>query len=101
MLRDYVALRDKYHPHNAALFVRQDGSVPTKRWFLAHLLRVVGRGFSGHSARAGGATFYARLGIPGDIIQGIGRWSSGAWKMYVRDNPAVRVELELARLQRH
>jgi hypothetical protein len=101
MLKDYTTLRDKYFPRHTILFVRQDGSVPTKRWFTKKLSTVVGKEFGGHSARAGGATHYARLGIPGEIIQGIGRWSSGAWKTYIRDNAAVRVELELARLRLH
>ncbi|KAG6823025.1 hypothetical protein H0H92_011682, partial [Tricholoma furcatifolium] len=51
------------------------------------------RSFGGQSARAGGATFYAGLGISEDIIMGIGRWSSSAWRIYVRDNPTVRAAL--------
>ena len=40
--------------------------------------------------------FYASLGLPEDIIQAIGCWSSQAWKIYIRDNPTVCAEQQLA-----
>jgi hypothetical protein len=30
------------------------------------------------------------------VIQAVGRWSSEAWKIYIRENPAIRVEQQLA-----
>ncbi|KAJ3964165.1 hypothetical protein EV361DRAFT_812507, partial [Lentinula raphanica] len=53
----------------------------------------------GHSLRAGGATFYARLGLSESVIMALGRWSSAAWKINIRDNPTVRAELQLASLK--
>ena len=40
--------------------------------------------------------FYASLGLSEDVIQAIGHWSSQAWKIYIRDNPTVRAEQQLA-----
>ncbi|KIY44010.1 hypothetical protein FISHEDRAFT_52666 [Fistulina hepatica ATCC 64428] len=37
----------------------------------------------------GGATHLAELGIPPPIIQGIGRWSSDAFKIYIRTHPVI------------
>ena len=56
----------------------------------------MGREFGGHSARAGGATYYAGLGLSSEIIQALGRWSSEAFKIYIRDNPTVRAAQQLA-----
>ena len=50
-------------------------------------------------ARAGAATWYASLGLSEDLIQALGCWSSSVWKIYVRDNPAVRTALQLAALR--
>jgi len=54
------------------------------------LFAILDRSFGGYSPRAGGATFYASLGLPEDTIQALGRWSSKAWKTYIRDNPTKR-----------
>jgi hypothetical protein len=34
-----------------------------------------------------------------DVIQALGRWSSEAWKIYIRDNPTIRAELQIAALR--
>ncbi len=69
--------------------------------FERRFFTLLDRSFGGHSARAGGATFYAGLGLSEDVIQGLGRWSSPAWKLYIRYNPSVRAALQLASLQAH
>lgn len=99
LLLKFVLLRDKYHGARAPLFLKSDGSFPTRSWFERRLFTVVDRSFGAHSARAGGATYYAALGLSESTIQALGRWSSSAWKDYVRDNPAVRAELELAAIR--
>jgi hypothetical protein len=43
--------------------------------------------------------FYASLGLSEDVIQALGRWSSQAWKIYIRDNPTIRAELQLATIR--
>ncbi|RDB28181.1 hypothetical protein Hypma_001296 [Hypsizygus marmoreus] len=99
LLREYCALRDACHGAASALFICEDGSHPTRSWFDSKFFALLDRQFGGHSARAGGATFYAGLGLSEDIIQALGRWSSAAWKIYIRDNPAVRAALQLAALR--
>jgi hypothetical protein len=96
LLQEYVNRRDSVHNARLALFLREDGSHPTRSWFDARFFAVLNREFGGHSPRAGGATFYASLGLSEDIIQALGRWSSQAWKIYIRDNPTVRAEQQLA-----
>jgi hypothetical protein len=39
------------------------------------------------------------LGLSESVIQAIGRWSSSAWKIYIRDNPTVRAEQQFAALK--
>lgn len=96
LLQEYIGLRDSIHGARPALFIREDGSLPSRRWFISNLHRLVNNDYGGHSARAGGATFYASLGLSEDIIQALGRWSSEAWKIYIRENPTIRAELQLA-----
>jgi hypothetical protein len=59
----------------------------------------LGKEFGLHSPRAGGATFFASFGISEMILQALGRWSSEAWRIYIRDNPTIRVEQQLATLR--
>ena len=99
MLRDYVQKRDRLHGAKAALFLHENGTHPTRSWFELKFFAVLDRQFGGHSPRTGYATFLASLGIAESIIQAVGRWSSEAWKIYIRENPAVRVEQQLAALR--
>lgn len=99
LLSEFVRARDAIHGARRALFLREDGSHPTRAWFDSKLFSFVDRSFGGHSARAGGATFYAGLGLSESIIMALGRWSSHAWKIYIRDNPCVRAALQLATLR--
>jgi len=96
LLRAYTLLRDARHGARAALFIREDGSLPTRSWFESKLFKVVSREYGGHSPRAGGCTFYASLGIPAHILQAMGRWSSTTFEIYIRENPTVRIQQELA-----
>ncbi|KAJ3557902.1 hypothetical protein NM688_g1221 [Phlebia brevispora] len=100
LLQLYVARRDRIHGARAALFLRADGTHPNRSWFERRFHSLLGKEYGGHSARAGGATFYASLGLSEDVIQALGRWSSTTWKDYVRENPAVRAALQLAALRK-
>lgn len=100
LLFEYTTKRDAIHGAKFALFLREDGSVPTRAWFDAKLFSFLNKSYGGHSARAGGATYYASLGLSEDIIMAIGRWSSQAWKTYIRDNPCIRTALYLASFNR-
>jgi hypothetical protein len=101
LLQHYVNIRDSIHGARKALFLREDGSHPTRAWFDSKLFSFVDKSFGGHSARAGGATYYASLGLSESIIMALGRWSSEAWKIYIRDNPCIRAALQLAALKLH
>jgi hypothetical protein len=99
LLREYAGKRDALHGARAALFLREDGSIPTRSWFDKKFFTLLSRDYGGHSPRAGAATFYASLGLSENVIQAIGRWSSSAWKIYIRDNPTIRAEQQLAALR--
>jgi hypothetical protein len=101
LLRLYTQLRDHKHGARSSLFLRENGRHPSRAWFEKKFFLVVDHSYGGQSARAGGATFYANLGISEDVLQAIGHWSSSAWKIYIRDHPAIRVELQLAKLRYH
>ena len=86
----YLACRDATFPLHPFLWVRADGSVPTRAWFLRRFrLAFPSSTFSGHSLRAGGATSLAAAGVSPAQIQAIGHWSSSAWQCYVRKNPTL------------
>jgi hypothetical protein len=101
LLHTYIKWRDSIHGAKSALFICQNGRPPTRRWFEQRLFSCLDRSYGGHSARAGGATFYASLGLSEDIIQALGRWNSSTWTTYIRDNPSVRAENQLAHLHHH
>lgn len=103
LLQQYADARDQLHGARAALFICEDGTIPTRSWWDKKFFNILTRDYGGQSARAGGATYYASLGVSETIIQALGRWSSTAWKIYIRENPAIRVEQQLAsiRLNHH
>lgn len=99
LLQDYAIRRDAVHGGRSPLFLTERGLHPTRQWFDKKFFVFLDRSFGGHSLRAGGATHYASLGLSEDVIQALGRWSSKAWTIYIRDNPTVRAELQLASLR--
>ena len=99
LLQEYAHQRDKRHGARTALFLQEDGRHPSRTWFDTKFFSLLGHDYGGHSPRAGGATYLASLGLSEDVIQAIGRWSSKAWKIYIRDNPTVRAEQQLAALR--
>lgn len=99
LLQFYTQLRDRKHGARSPLFIRENGQHPSRAWFDKIFFSVLDHSYGGQSARAGGATFYASLGISEDVLQAIGRWSSLAWKIYIREHPAIRIEHQLALLR--
>lgn len=95
---DYLTARDARFPLSPSLFLAESGNLPTRIWFLQRLNAVLNDAtIGGHSLRAGGATFFATLGWPDDHIQQLGRWKSGAFKIYIRKNPVVLNALMVGR----
>ncbi|KIM37657.1 hypothetical protein M413DRAFT_46067, partial [Hebeloma cylindrosporum] len=57
--RRYLSSRDSIFPFKPELWLRADGSIPTRSWFLRLTKRYFPSGTAGHSFRPGGATFLA------------------------------------------
>lgn len=73
------------------LLVWQDLTPLTKDRFVAKvrkalaLLGIDQRSYSGHSFRIGAATTAAAAGVPAHLIKAMGRWSSEAYLIYIRE----------------
>ncbi len=85
----YLSARDARHPCRCELWLKYNGAVPTRGWFTRRLRTYFPSDVSGHSMRAGGATALALDGVGHDSIQAIGRWSSDAWRIYIRQHPVL------------
>jgi len=85
----YLASRDSRFPLHPELWLTSRGSVPTRHWFISRLRTFFPKNIAGHSLRSGGATSLAEGGADLDTIQAVGRWSSNAFRIYIRKNPVV------------
>lgn len=85
----YLASRDRLFPANPELWLRADGTIPLRRWFLQRFHFFFPKTMAGQSMRAGGATALAQAGVPPHIIQSIGRWASEAFHIYIRQHPVL------------
>ena len=101
LLKAYTLRHDTCHGARLPLFLREDGSIPNHAWFDAKLFSFISHDYGGHSLHAGNVTYYASLGLSNSIIQALGRWSSSACKIYIRDNPSIRAEQQLTSIRLH
>ena len=85
----YIASRDKLFPLHPELWLTSNGSVPTRHWFMSRLRVFFPENFAGQSLRSGGATSLAEAGADLTTIQAAGRWSSKAFRIYIRKNPFI------------
>jgi hypothetical protein len=85
----YLESRDSLFPHRAELWLREDGTIPTRAWFLRRLTSYFPNDTAGQSIRAGGATDLASRGFSPDAIMLIGRWLSDDWRKYDRRHPIL------------
>ncbi|XP_073800756.1 uncharacterized protein [Danio rerio] len=90
-LKAYMHYRRAQEPNRSAPLFTDDANRPVTRfWFQFHLkeiLRISGfppEPFSSHSFRIGAATTAAHNGLSQQQIQTLGRWSSNAYKSYIR-----------------
>jgi hypothetical protein len=88
-LRTYLSSRDALFPLLPHLWLRADGSIPTRSWFLTRLRLHFLVDIAGQSMRCGGATALAQSGVPLDQIQAIGRWASSTFRIYIRQHPVL------------
>ncbi len=88
-LQSYLEVRG---PAPGPLFVWADGS-PLTGAQVNHYLRIllsrvgISGNFSSHSFRIGAATVAAAAGFPDYLIQALGRWTSDAFRRYIRTSP--------------
>jgi hypothetical protein len=85
----YLQTRDLGFPFNPELWLRIDGTIPTRSWFMLRLRKLFASDVAGHSLRSGGATALAEAGVPPHLIQAIGRWASDAFQIYIRKHPVL------------
>jgi hypothetical protein len=93
----YISSRDRLFPLASPLWITFHGDVPTRSFFIQRLRTFFDNSVAGQSMRAGGATSLAENGVPPSIIQPLGRWSSPAFLVYIRKNPALIQALLYAR----
>ena len=89
----YLLARDRLFGPGGALFLRENATIPTRRWLVDGIKARCGAAFTGHLVRAGAATWYASQGVDVETIKRIGRWSSERWSAYVRLHPSIAVEM--------
>ncbi|GAA5939866.1 hypothetical protein JCM1841_004223 [Sporobolomyces salmonicolor] len=87
----FINLRDRIHGRAGPLWLQLDANPPTRQWFVERLKARAGPQYTGHSFRAGGASWYTVRGAPDEAIKKIGRWKSSSWEDYVRLQPEIAI----------
>ena len=82
----YLTSRDQNFRARPELWLRSDGTIPTRSWFMTRLRAFFPKSIGGQSMRAGGATALAEAGVAPALIQAAGRWSSDTFNRYIRKN---------------
>jgi hypothetical protein len=85
----YLLSRDRLFPFSPDLWLRADGSRPSRSFFIRRMRLFFHNDTAGQSMRSGGATSLAENGVPPNLIQAIGRWASSAFQIYIRKNPVL------------
>ncbi|XP_048034383.1 uncharacterized protein LOC125260190 [Megalobrama amblycephala] len=89
-------------PKNSPLFILPNRLPMTKQWFRTHLASVLTlcdlspHLYTGHSFCIGAATTAAECGVPDSTIQMLGRWSSTAYKIYIRSDKQILLNAQQA-----
>jgi hypothetical protein len=101
LFKTYLSSRDRLFRACPELWLRADGTIPTRTWFINRLRRFFPNSIAGQSMRAGGATSLAEAGIAPNLIQAAGRWTSETFNRYVRKNPFLFEALLIGRSSLH
>ena len=80
----YCQARDGRCSNYGPLLTLESGLPLTRRGLNDCLRRALGEGFSSHSLRIGLVTTAAAAGVGENVLQQLGRWTSGAYHGYVR-----------------
>ena len=87
-LLEFLSYRPRLH---GALFCHTNGLPVTRTQFSAVLAKCVNQSqfseahYTSHSFRIGRATDLAALGYPSSVIMKLGRWTSEAFRLYIRE----------------
>ncbi|GAA6043874.1 hypothetical protein NBRC10512_000280 [Rhodotorula toruloides] len=100
IVRLYLKGRDARFGTTGPLWLNEDGQTPTPRAFVDEVKRHCGSEYTGHSFRAGGATWYALHGAPDSSIQRIRRWTPSAFQGYVQLQPEIAIAQRKQRARR-
>ena len=100
-MEHYTKSHDALFPFHPQLWLKADGTIPLRAWFIKHLRHYFGTDIAGQSLRAGGATAMAEAGAVPELIKGAGRWSSIAFERYIQQNPVMLHALILSRLSHY
>ncbi|GAA6052797.1 hypothetical protein JCM3770_006258 [Rhodotorula araucariae] len=73
LVRAYLAARDTVYGAAGPLWLDSAGVYPTRQWFVERVKARCGEQYSGHSFRAGGATWYALQGANDAVIKRLGQ----------------------------
>ena len=79
----YIESRDRLFPFHPQLWLKADGTIPLRSWFINCLHQYFGTNVAGQSMRAGGATAMAEAGAVPELIKGASRWSSTSFERYI------------------
>ncbi|CCM05978.1 uncharacterized protein FIBRA_08219 [Fibroporia radiculosa] len=99
--QSYLVSRDTLFPLQPELWLRENGAVPTRTWFIRRLQTLFPNDVAGHSLRSGGATALAEIGMTPALIQASGRWSSDTFQAYICKHPTLLAALLFARNAPH
>ena len=68
LMTRFLTSRDRLFPLHPQLFLRSNGTVPTRSWFIHRLSTFCPPEIAGQSMRVGGTTALAEAGAPGELI---------------------------------
>lgn len=90
--RIWLEARDRKFGLVGPLWLSSTGVVPRQQTVIETMRRVIRADLSGRSLRAGGATYLASRGATAGFIKARGRWSSDAYRLYVRSHEGLPVD---------
>ncbi|KAF8238019.1 hypothetical protein L208DRAFT_1388244 [Tricholoma matsutake] len=89
LFKSYLRSHDHLFPLSFPSWLKVNGTVLTRSFFMHCLCLFFQKDIGGQSMRAGGATLLAENGVAPHIIQGISRWASDTWHIYIRKHPVL------------
>jgi len=83
LLTRYITSRDRLFRVRPEPWLKADGTIPTRGWFIKRLHAFFPSAYAGQSMQAGGATALTEAGTSPHLIQAAGRWTSDTFNRYV------------------